>query len=164
MRARFTVALALVFAATAEAKDLQFRSHDGRFVAVYRYAAGDPDLVESVSFVSSAGHLLFADDFTNRDYRPEKGQWSRSGRFFVYSLDSQGGHSPWRKPFVVADMQGRRLTRDTEIHDGSSISEFRLSGRDTLSYKILDTSKEDLSSGVPGIPVRFSLSGKFPGK
>ena len=164
MRAPFAVALALVFAAAAPAKDLRLRSPDGRFVAVYRYAVSDPELVESVSFVSSAGEPLFADDFTNRDYRPEKGRWSRSGRFFVYSLLSEGGHSPWRKPFVVAYMQSRRLTRDAEIHDGTSISEFRLSGRDTLSYKILDTSTDDWSSGVPGIPVRFSLSQKLTSK
>ena len=146
------------FAHATSAKDLRVRSPDGRFYAVYRYSEAEPELVQSVRFIDSSGRPLFAGAYATRDYRPEKGEWTRSGRFFVYSLRSRGGHSPWHKPFVVADMQARRCTPESEIGAGDSISDFLLSGRDTISYKVLDRSKDDWESGIPGIPVRFSLS------
>ncbi len=153
---------ALVFAASvACAKDLRLRSPDGRFCAIYHYSDTKSDLVESISFTDSAGHALFTEDYTTRDYRPEKGQWTRSARFFVYGLFSRGGHSPWHKPFVVADMQNRRCTPEGDIGQGDCISEFRLSGSDTIAYKILDRSKDDWDSAIPSIDVHFSLSAKL---
>jgi hypothetical protein len=131
------------------------------FCAIYHYSSAEPELVESVSLTDSAGHPLFADDYGTRDYRPERGHWTRSARFFVYSLHSRGGHSPWHKPFVVADMQTRRCKAESDIGEGDCISDFRLSGRDTIAYKILDRSKDDWDSGVPGIPVHYSLERTF---
>ena len=153
---------ALVFAASvASAKDLRLRSPDGRFCAIYHYSDAEPELVESVSFTDSTGHPLFTDDYGTRDYCPEKGQWTRSARFFVYSLYSRGGHSPWHKPFVVADMQTHHCTPESDIGEGDCISAFHLAARDTITYKVLDRSKDDWDSGVPGISVRYSLSRKF---
>ena len=106
--------------------------------------------------------MLFSDDYVVRDYRPENGRWTRSSRFFVYTLSSRGGHSPWHRPFVVADMQTRRCTPEGDIGQGDCISDFQLSGRDTIAYKILDRSKDNWDAGIPSIPVRFSLSTKFP--
>ncbi len=158
-----TFALALAVS-VACAKDLRLRSPDGRFCAIYHYADAEPELVESVSFTDSAGHALFTDDYGTRDYRPEKGQWTRSARFFVYSLYSRGGHSPWHKPFVAADMQTHRCTPESDIGEGDCISEFHLSARDTIAYKVLDRPKDDWDAGIPGIPFRSSLSAKFPPK
>ena len=157
----------LVFACATSAsfaKDSRMPSPDQRFAAVFRYAAEDAQLVESISFTDSSGHVLFTEDFRTRDYRPQTGQWTSSGRFFVYSLYSRGGHSPWHRPFVVADMQTRRCTPESEIGKGDSISEFRLSSSDTISYKVLDRSKESWDPEIPGIAVTFSLSEMFPAK
>jgi len=146
---------------TVTAKDLRLCSPDGRFCAVYHYSDAEPDLVASISFVDSAGHPLFTDDYSERDYRPGKGQWTRSSRFFVYGLYSRGGHSPWHKPFVVADLQTRSRTPESDIGEGDCISEFHLSDRDVISYKVLDRSRDSWDSGVPGIPRRFALSAKL---
>jgi len=146
---------------TVIARDLRLCFPDGRFCAVYHYSDAEPDLIASISFVDFAGRPLFTDDYNQRDYRPEKGQWTRSSRFFVYSLCSRGGHSPWHKPFVVADMQTRRCTPEPDIGEGDCISEFHLSDSDTISYNVLDRSKDSWDFGIPGIPRRFSLSAKL---
>jgi hypothetical protein len=140
------------------------RSPDGRFCAVYHYSDAEPDLAEGISLSNSQGHTLFTDDYGTRDYRPEKGRWTRSSRFFIYSLRSRGGHSPWHRPFVVGDMQTRRCTPEGDIGEGDCISEFHLSARDTIAYNILDCSKDNWDAGIPSIPVRFSLSAKLPPK
>lgn len=150
-----------LFLSTASGKELRFPSPDSALAAIYHYSDSAPDLVVSITFVDSAGHRLFGDDYADRDYRPAKGHWSASGRFFVYTLNSRGGHSPWHKPFVVADTQTRGCTRESDLGAGDCISDFRLSGRDTISYKILDRSKDDWSEDIPGIPVQFSLSQKL---
>jgi hypothetical protein len=154
----------LLSASLATAKELRLHSPDGLFCAVYHYSNAEVSLVESISFSDSEGHTLFSDNYGMRDYRPEKGRWTRSSRFFVYTLSSRGGHSPWHRPFVVADMQTRRSTAEGDIGHGDCISDFQLSGRDTIAYKILDRSKDNWDAGIPSIPVRFSLSAKFPPK
>jgi len=157
--------LALLFSASFSiAKELRLRSPDGRFCVVYHYSDAEASLVESVVFTDSEGHMLFSEDYGMRDYRPEKGRWTRSSRFFVYSLFSRGGHSPWHRPFVVADIQTRRCTLEGDIGQGDCISDFQLSSRDTIAYKILDRSKDNWDAGIPSIRVRFSLSSKFPTK
>jgi hypothetical protein len=163
MRALWLVAALTIAikAPSAVAKDTRLLSPDGRLYAIYHYSDADPRLVDSITFTDSAGRSLFRDDYGTRDYRPAKGEWTRSGRFFVYSLYSRGGHSPWHKPFVVADMQARRCTPESDIGAGDCVSEFHLAERDTISYHILDRSKDDWDAGVPSIRVRFSLSAKF---
>jgi hypothetical protein len=159
-----SIIASVAFACTTSptrANDLRVPSPDRRFVAVYHYSPQDAQLVERISFTDSSGHGLFIDDYATRDYRPQKGQWTRSGRFFVYSLYSRGGHSPWHKAFVIADIQTQHCTPESEIGKGDSISDFRLSGSDTISYKILDRSKESWDPEIPGIAVQFSLSQKF---
>jgi len=143
------------------AKTMRIPSPEGALIAVYHYSPSDSDLVTEITFTDSVGRVLFSDDFTNRDYRPEKGRWTASGRFFVYTLYSQGGHSPWHKPFIIANTLTRKLIRETELGEGDCVSEFRLSDRDTISYKVLDREESDWEKGVPGIPKRFSLSQKL---
>jgi hypothetical protein len=101
-----SIIASVAFACTtspARANDLRVPSPDRRFVAVYHYSVEDAQLVERISFTDSSGHVLFTDDYAKRDYRPEKGQWTRSGRFFVYSLHSGGGHSP-RHQLTIDDV------------------------------------------------------------
>lgn len=114
-----------------------------------------------VTTTDSHGQTLVSEDYHHRDYHPEQGHWSRSGRFYVYPIYSQGGHSPWHKPFVVVDTQTRRTYTDSDLGEDAAVTDFNLSGNDTIFYQILDRSKEDWKGDVPGLPRRFSLATKI---
>ncbi len=91
---------------------------------------------DRVTLTDSSGHVLVADDYHDRDYHPERGCWTRSGRFYVYPLFSRGGHSPWHCPFVVADTHTRRTYTDSDLHAGAAVTAFELSADDTISYQV----------------------------
>lgn len=159
MRIRLWLILVFVSWTWVAAADKPFRSSspDGRYVAVYE-RSNSSALVTRIVFRDSTGRVAFLDDYNERDYRPAQGRWTRSGRFFVYPLYSRGGHSPWRRPFVVADVQTRRCYTDSDLGAGDAISEFKLSDQDTISYDVLDRTKNNWDAGVPGIARNFSLS------
>lgn len=128
-------------------------SPDKRFIAI---ATED-----RITITDSHGRVLLSEDYRDRDRRPESGRWTRSSRFYVYPLLSQGGHSPWHRPFVIADTLTRRTYTDVDLGEGAAVTDFQLSGKDTISYHILDRSKDNWDAGVPGLPRRFSLADKI---
>ena len=127
-------------------------SANGRFIASFSQAR--------VTLTDQRGQILVSDDYHDRDYHPDRGRWTRSGRFYVYSLSSQGGHSPWHRPFVVADTLTRRTYTDSDLCAGEAVTKFQLSGRDTLSCQVLDRTGDNWEAGVPGLPRRFGLAEK----
>jgi hypothetical protein len=74
-----------------------------------------PDMESRVVVRTSKGQTL-----TSRNYSSPRGfngyyvvnaQWSPDSRFFVYSLSSSGGHSPWQFPMAV---YGREAVHGSE--------------------------------------------------
>ena len=134
------------------------------FVVCERYAQHSepgslvPPFVYRLRLFDTSGKLLLTDDYRDRDYQPEAGHWSASGRFYVFPIHSYGGHSPWHWPFVVIDTQRRRTYTDDDLGSTSAVSTFHLSGDDTISYKRLDPSNDNWDNGVPGLSRRFSLA------
>jgi hypothetical protein len=149
---------------TLEGKD-RFPSPDNKHLVVYeRYVQPSergsliPPTVYRIGLRDSSGKVLLTDDYRDRDYQPEAGRWSASGRFYVYPIRSYGGHSPWHRPFIVADTVTCCCYVDSDLRDGDCVSEFDLVGQDTISYRVLDRTKEDWDSGVPSLPRKCSLS------
>ena len=143
-----------------------FRSPNARFTAVLeRYTQAStpgslvPPEVVRVIIRDARGRVLVADDYRQRDYQPQVGHWSASSRFYVYALQSYGGHSPWHRPFIVADTRTGHLYSDDVLGYGPAVAEFRLSERDTISYHIADHSKDEGGDPyVPGLACEYSLS------
>jgi hypothetical protein len=108
---------------------------------------------DQVVFTDSTGKVLFSDTYQKREYKPDSGQWTHSGRFYVYPIYSHGGHSPWHHPFVVADMQTLRVYTSTQINKGLPITSFSLSGEDVISFRRLNLSYSDR-----GLSTSYSLA------
>lgn len=58
------------------------------------------------------------DTLTSKDYSSPRGtngyyvfnaKWSPDSQFFVYSMSSSGGHSPWSFPMMVYSRQKNRI-------------------------------------------------------
>jgi hypothetical protein len=150
---RVFVLLLLALTLRAEAPSLLIASPHGLWLATTNY--------DRVALTDLGSKVLVAEDYQKRDYHPEPGQWTASGRFYAYPLSSEGGHSPWHRRFAVADTETRRIYMDSDLHEGDAVTEFKLSGDDTISYQVLDRSKEDWDKGIPGLPRKFSLAAKI---
>jgi hypothetical protein len=84
-----------------------------------------PDMESRVVFRTSKGDTLTSKDHSSprgmNGYYVVTAKWSPDSQFFVYSLSSSGGHSPWSFPMMVygrkknfiaafSDMIGRNPT------------------------------------------------------
>ena len=93
-----------------------------------------PDLESRVVIRSSAGDTLTSQDYSSprgtNGYYVFSAQWSPDSQFFVFSLVSSGGHSPWSFPIKVYDLEKesvrRRQRDDRRQSDGvGSLQVFR---------------------------------------
>jgi hypothetical protein len=85
-----------------------------------------------------------ADTLTSKDYSSPRGtngyyvhtaKWSPDSHFFVFSMVSSGGHSPWSYPIMVYSRQKNRIARFSDMIDGKPTlsGDFSFSGRHTLT-------------------------------
>ncbi len=93
---------------------------------------------------------LCALDYTSEDgshgFHVEKSEWSRDGRFFVWSMGSSGGHQPWHHPTHYFDAKTQRVrTLDDYVSaPGISNGEFRLKGT-TVHTHMLNKQRNESS-------------------
>jgi hypothetical protein len=70
-----------------------------------------------VEIRESGGKLICAKDYSSSDgqhgYAVNKAQWTADSRFFVYDMQSSGGHQPYRSPTFFYSRQNNRI-RDIE--------------------------------------------------
>jgi hypothetical protein len=86
---------------------------------------------------SSAGDTMMSKDYSSTDgehgYYVHQGEWSPDSQFFVYSLMSSGGHSPWQMPIMVYSRKKGRLAKFSNMIGGPALSgEFKFAGPHTL--------------------------------
>ena len=81
---------------------------------------------------------------TSKDYSSPRGangyyvhaaKWSPDSRFFVFSLVSSGGHSPWSYPMMVYSRQQNRFAKFSDMIDGRPTlsGDFSFSGPHTVT-------------------------------
>jgi hypothetical protein len=62
-----------------------------------------PDMESRVVIRTSKGETVTSKDYSSprgfNGYYVVRAQWSPDSKFFVYSLSSSGGHSPWSFPW-----------------------------------------------------------------
>jgi hypothetical protein len=101
-----------------------------------------PDMESRVVVRSSAG-----DTVTSRDYSSPRGmngyyvaqaQWSPDSQFFVFSMTSSGGHSPWSFPIWVF---GRKSSQIVPFSD-------MIGGKPTLSGEFTFTAPHSLTAAT----------------
>jgi hypothetical protein len=84
------------------------------------------------------------DTLTSKDHSSPRGangyyvygaKWSPDSQFFVYSLTSSGGHSPWSFPMMVFGRKSSRIAPLSDMIGGKPTlaGEFSFSGPHTLA-------------------------------
>lgn len=81
-----------------------------------------PDMESRVEIQSGAGAALTAKDYSSpggaNGYYVLKAKWSPDSQFFVYSMMSSGGHSPWSFPIMVYSVKSNRIAQFSDMIDG----------------------------------------------
>jgi len=98
-----------------------------------------PDMESRVVIRSSAGDTLTSKDHSSprgmNGYYVYRAKWSPDSQFFVYSLVSSGGHSPWSFPIMVFGRRNSEIAKLSDMIDGKPTlsGEFSFSAPHTLT-------------------------------
>jgi hypothetical protein len=122
-----------------------------------------PDMESRVVVRSVDGDTLNSFDHSSprgmNGYYVDTAQWSPDSQFFVYSLVSSGGHSPWSHPTMVYSVKHNRFAHLSEMIDGRPLlsEKFQFSGQHDLTA--ITWRKE----GAPDdpVPVTVDLAAAF---
>ena len=81
-----------------------------------------PDMESRLVIRSSAGDTLTSKDHSSprgmNGYYVDRAKWSPDSQFFVYSLISSGGHSPWQFPIMVYGRKANAIAKFSDMIDG----------------------------------------------
>ena len=92
-----------------------------------------PDMESRVVIRTAKGNTLNSKDYSSprgfNGYYVVNAQWSPDSKFFVYSMSSSGGHSPWQFPMAV---YGREAVHGSEKDRTVGFSEL-INGNPTVS-------------------------------
>jgi hypothetical protein len=117
-----------------------------------------PDMESRFVINTREGKLLTAKDYSSPNgtngYYVVVAKWSPDSQFFVYSMSSSGGHSPWSFPMWVYGRQ-KNLIVDFSAMIGNNptvASDFTFTGPHTVSAKTWEKPGSDNS-----VPVTVDL-------
>jgi hypothetical protein len=81
-----------------------------------------PDMESRIVIRTAKGDTLTSKDYSSargtNGYYVVHARWSPDSQFFVYSMASSGGHSPWSFPMMVYSRQKRRIAGFSDMIDG----------------------------------------------
>jgi len=144
-----------------------FASPDGALralvfpVDVSLYAT--PDMESRVVIRTAKGDTLTSKDYSSprgtNGYYVVDAKWSPDSQFFVYSMASSGGHSPWSFPMMVYSRQKNRIAGFSDMIEGKPTlsADFRFSGPHSL---VASTWKQQ-GSLDDKVPVTIDLEDAF---
>src|SRR6266516_1077259 len=97
-----------------------------------------PDMESRVVIRTSKGDTLTSKDYSSprgtNGYYVFNAKWSPDSQFFVYSMASSGGHSPWSFPMMVYSRQKKRIVEFSDMIEGKPTisADFHFLGPHTL--------------------------------
>jgi hypothetical protein len=97
-----------------------------------------PDMESRVVIRTAGGDTLTSKDYSSprgtNGYYAYRAQWSPDSQFFVFSLSSSGGHSPWSYPIMVYGRQRNVFARFSDMIGGKPTlsGDFSFSGAHTV--------------------------------
>jgi len=108
------------------------------------------------------------DTLTSKNYSSPRGtngyyvvnaKWSPDSQFFVYSMASSGGHSPWSFPMMVYSRQKSRIAGFSDMIEGKPTlaADFHFAGPHTL----VATTWKQQGSLDDKVPVTVDLENAF---
>lgn len=122
-----------------------------------------PDMESRVVIRSSKGDTLASKDYSSprgfNGYYVVDAKWSPDSKFFVYSMSSSGGHSPWQFPMAVYSREKNAFVAFSDMIDGKPTmsADFKFVGPHTV---VASTWKQP---GAPDdkVPVTVNLEEAF---
>jgi len=126
-----------------------------------------PDMESRVEVRARDGKVLATKSFASpkgaNGYYVVQAQWTRDGQYFVFSLASSGGHSPWQAPMEVFSVERLGFVKfSAMIQDAPTLTKrFALKGDSTvIATTWTDNNFEkprrvevDLKMAVPKVPM-----------
>jgi len=97
-----------------------------------------PDMESRVVIRTSNSDTLISKDYSSprgaNGYYVVNAKWSPDSQFFIYSMSSSGGHSPWSFPMMVYSRQKNRIAGFSDMIDGGPTvsADFQFAGPHTL--------------------------------
>ena len=98
-----------------------------------------PDMESRIVFRSSSGDTLTSQDYSSprgmNGYYVAFAQWSPDSQYFVFSLISSGGHSPWSYPMKAYTLKKNLIANFSDLIGGNPTvaAEFRFIGPHTVT-------------------------------
>lgn len=84
-----------------------------------------PDIESRVVIRSAQGDTLTSKDYSSprgtNGYYVHQARWTPDSQFFVFSMISSGGHSPWSFPTMVYSRQKNLFARLSDMIDGKPL-------------------------------------------
>jgi hypothetical protein len=97
-----------------------------------------PDMESRVVIRTNKGDTLTSKDYSSprgaNGYYVFNAKWSPDSQFFVYSMSSSGGHSPWSFPMMVYSRQKNRIAGFSNMINGEPTvsGDFHFAGPHTV--------------------------------
>lgn len=135
-----------------------FRSPDGSRVAriVSTVAGRHPGTESRVEIATRSGRILTTRSYISKDgehgYGVMQAAWTPNGRFFVWMLQSSGGHSPWHGPMDFWSRQYNCVfSLDHLLGDAVISRAFVVKAPDRIKLRIKG------STEIEGVPATIRL-------
>jgi hypothetical protein len=98
-----------------------------------------PDMESRVVFRTAKGDTLTSKDYSSprgaNGYYVVNAKWSPDSQFFVFSMSSSGGHSPWSYPTMVYSREKNAIAKLSDMIDGKPLlsADFSFAAPHTLT-------------------------------
>jgi hypothetical protein len=122
---------------------LKFRSPDGKLTAlvfpVDPSLNATPDMESRVEIYTLGNHVLASKDYSSprgaNGYYVVHAKWTPDSKFFVYTMSSSGGHSPWSFPMWAYGRNTNAFVRFSDLIGGNPTMspDFQTSGHHTVT-------------------------------
>ena len=120
----------------------KFPSPDGTITAFVRSTKAPEATKEScIELRSQDGQVLAGRNYTSKDgehgHGVTKAAWTPDSQFFVYSLESSGGHQAWHTPVQFFSRHKNKIVSlDDALRDAVTNPQFRVAAPDSVTVEL----------------------------
>jgi len=120
-----------------------FPSPDGAITAFVRSTKAPEATRESrIELRSQDGRVLASRNYASKDgehgYGVTKAAWTPDSQFFVYSLESSGGHQAWHTPVQFFSRSKNKIVSvDDALKDAVTNAQFLVSASDSVTVELM---------------------------
>ncbi len=124
------------------ASHTDFKSPDGMLLAIVRSKHAPEATDESqIEMRTQGGTVSAKRNYTSGDrehgYGVTKANWTPDSQFFVYSLESSGGHQSWNSPvWFFSRKENKFFNLDRALNDSVANPAFRVSAPDLVTVEL----------------------------